>query len=69
MSEDRDMEKINNFVIVSIADSISKMSSSQIKLLADLLSDTKSATILNDYLNFAIQDKEYSSIEVQEPVY
>lgn len=62
-------EKLNNFIVVSIADSISKMSYEQIRLLANLLVDSKNAPVLSDQLSFAIQDKEYSSIEVQDPVY
>lgn len=62
-------EKLNNFIVVSIADSISKMSYEQIRLLANLLVDSKNASVLSDQLSFAIQDKEYSSIEVQDPVY
>lgn len=62
-------EKLNNFIVVSIADSISKMSYEQIRLLANLLVDFKNAPVLSDQLTFAIQDKEYSSVEVQDPVY
>jgi len=60
--------KINGFVVVATADNISKMTSEEISLLADLLSDVTNGAKLADAISFSIQDKDYLNIEVQEPV-
>jgi hypothetical protein len=62
------MNKINGFVVVATADNISKMTSEEISLLADLLSDVTNGAKLADAISFSIQDKDYLNIEVQEPV-
>jgi hypothetical protein len=62
------MNKINGFIVVATADNISKMTSEEISLLADLLSDVKNGAKLSDAISFSIQDKDYLNIEVQEPV-
>ena len=62
------MNKINGFVVVATADNISKMTSEEINLLADLLSNVKNGAKLADVISFSIQDKDYLNIEVQEPV-
>jgi hypothetical protein len=62
------MNKINAFIVVATADNISKMSSSEIDMLAELLADVKNGTKLSNAISFQIQDKEYSNIEVQESV-
>lgn len=62
------MNKINAFIVVATADNISKMTSSEINMLAELLADVKNGAKLSDAISFAIQDKDYSNIEVQEPV-
>jgi hypothetical protein len=62
------MGNLNTFVVVAAADNISKMTPSQLKLLAELIVDSENANRLTDYLAFAIQDKLISEIEVQDPV-
>jgi hypothetical protein len=62
------MNKINAFIVVATADNISKMTPTEINMLADLLSDVKNGTKLADSISFSIQDKDYLNIEVQEPV-
>jgi hypothetical protein len=60
--------KINGFVVVATADNISKMTSEEISLLADLLSDVTNGAKLADAISFSMQDKDYLNIEVQEAV-
>jgi hypothetical protein len=62
------MRKINAFIVVATADNISKMTSDEISMLAELLADVKNGQKLSDFISFQIQDKSYSNIEVQEPV-
>ena len=62
------MNKINAFIVVATADNISKMSSAEISMLAELLADVKNGAKLSDAISFSIQDKSYSNVEVQEPV-
>ena len=62
------MNKINAFIVVATADNISKMTSEEISMLAELLADVKNGQKLSDFISFQIQDKSYSNIEVQEPV-
>jgi hypothetical protein len=62
------MGNLNTFIVVAAADNISKMTPAQLKLLAELISDSENANRLSDYLTFAIQDKLISEIEVQDPV-
>jgi hypothetical protein len=62
------MNKINAFIVVATADNISKMTPTEINMLADLLSDAKNGAKLADAISFAVQDKDYLNVEVQEPV-
>ena len=62
------MNKINAFIVVATADNISKMTSSEINMLAELLADVKNGAKLSDAISFQIQDKDYLNIEVQESV-
>lgn len=62
------MNKINAFIVVATADNISKMTSSEINMLAELLADVKNGAKLSDAISFQIQDKDYLNIEVQEAV-
>jgi len=64
------MNKINAFIVVATADNISKMTSDEISMLAELLADVKNGQKLSDFISFQIQDKSYytKDIEVQEPV-
>lgn len=62
------MGNLNTFVVVAAADNISKMTPSQLKLLAELIVDSENANRLSNYLIFAIQDKLISEIEVQDAV-
>ena len=62
------MNKINAFIVVATADNISKMTSSEINMLAELLADVKNGAKLSDAISFQIQDKSYLNIEVQEAV-
>ena len=62
------MRKINAFIVVANADNISKMTSEEINLLADLLSSNMNGEKLSNAISFCVQDKSYSNIEVQEPV-
>ena len=62
------MNKINAFIVVATADNISKMTSEEISMLAELLADVKNGQKLSDFISFQIQDKSYSNVEIQEPV-
>ena len=62
------MNKTNAFIVVATADNISKMTSEEISMLAELLADVKNGQKLSDFISFQIQDKSYSNVEVQEPV-
>ena len=62
------MRKINAFIVVATADNISKMTSEEISMLAELLADVKNGQKLSDSISFQIQDKSYSNVEVQESV-
>jgi hypothetical protein len=62
------MNKINAFIVVATADNISKMSSEEINLLAELLADVKNGAKLSDMISIQIQDKDYTNVEVQESV-
>ena len=62
------MRKINAFIVVATADNISKMTSEEISMLAELLADVKNGQKLSDFISFQLQDKSYSNVEVQEPV-
>jgi hypothetical protein len=62
------MNKINGFVVVATADNISKMTSEEISLLADLLSNVTNGAKLADAISFSMQDKDYMNVEVQEAV-
>ena len=62
------MNKINAFIVVATADNISKMTSSEIDMLAEFLADVKNGAKLSNAISFQIQDKDYLNIEVQEPV-
>ena len=62
------MNKINAFIVVATADNISKMTSEEISLLADLLSSSTNGMVLSNAISFCVQDKSYSNVEVQEPV-
>ena len=62
------MKKINAFIVVATADNISKMTSAEISMLAELLADVKNGAKLSDAISFQIQDKDYLNIEVQEAV-
>lgn len=62
------MNKINAFIVVATADNISKMTCSEINMLAELLADVKNGAKLSDAISFQIQDKDYLNIEVQESV-
>lgn len=62
--------EINAFLVIATADKISKMTSDEISMLAELLADVKNGQKLSDFISFQIQDKSYytKNIEVQEPV-
>lgn len=62
------MQKINTFIVSSVANNISQMTPTEIKMLAEMLVDSKNSSRLIDTLNFLIQDKLISEIEVQDPV-
>ena len=62
------MNKINGFIVVATADNISKMSSEEINLLADLLSSTTNGVVLSNAISFLVQDKQQSKIESEETV-
>ena len=63
------MNKINGFIVVATADNISKMTSEEISLLADLLTSSTNGAKLSNAISFAIQDQDYlNHVEVQEPV-
>jgi hypothetical protein len=62
------MNKINAFIVVATADNISKMTSEEISMLAELLTDVENGAKLSDAISFQIQDKDYLNIEVQESV-
>jgi len=60
------MRKIDYFVVVATAENISKMTSEEINILAELLSNVKNGAKLSDSISFHIQDKDYLNVEVQE---
>ena len=62
------MQKINTFIVSSTAKNISQMTPTEIKMLAEMLVDSKNSPRFIDTLNFLIQDKLISEIEVQDPV-
>jgi hypothetical protein len=62
------MNNINAFIVVATADNISKMTSEEINLLANLVSDVKNGAKLSDAISFQMQDKDILNIEVQESV-
>jgi hypothetical protein len=62
------MNKINAFVVVATADNISKMTPTEINMLAELLSDVKNGAKLSNAISFLNQDKDYLNLEVQESV-
>ena len=62
------MQKINTFIVSSTANNISQMTPTEIKMLAEMLVESKNSPRLIDTLNCLIQDKLISEIEVQDPV-
>lgn len=62
------MQKINTFIVSATANNIAQMTPTEIKMLAEMLVDSKNSPRLIDTLQFLIQDKLISEIEVQDPV-
>lgn len=62
------MSKLNSFIILSVADNISKMNKEELQMLATILSDSVGESLC-DYLTFAIQDAQMSKQTEMELVF
>jgi len=51
------MNKLNEFVVTSVADNINTMRDEELQALADLIIKTKNGENLCDFIAFAIQDE------------
>ena len=59
------MNKLNSFVVVSVADNIIQMNNDELNMLAELL-DGSAGEKLCDLLSFAIQDAQLMRKEIFE---
>ena len=62
------MSKLNSFMILSVADNISKMNKEELQKLAFILSGSVGESLC-DYLTFAIQDAQMSKQTEMELVF
>ena len=53
------MNKLNSFVVVSVADNITKMNDAELNMLAEILAGSAGERLC-DLLSFAIQDAQMS---------
>jgi len=62
------MNKLNSFVVVSVADNITKMSDAELNMLAEILAGSAGERLC-DLLSFAIQDAQMSKQTEMELVF
>ena len=58
------MNKLNEFVVTSVADNINTMRDEELQALADLIIKTKNGENLCDFIAFAIQDERITKKEL-----
>jgi hypothetical protein len=58
------MNKLNKFVVSSVADNINAMRNDELQALADLIIKTKNGENLCDFIAFAIQDERITKKEL-----
>jgi len=58
------MNKLNKFVVSSVADNINTMRDEELQALADLIIKTKNGENLCDFIAFAIQDERITKKEL-----
>ena len=59
------MNKLNSFVVVSVADNIIKMNDTEVNMLAEILAGSVGERLCN-FLSFAIQDTDLMRKEIFE---
>ena len=59
------MNKLNSFVVVSVADNIIKMNDTELNMLAEILAGSVGEKLCN-FLSFAIQDTDLMRKEIFE---
>ena len=59
------MNKLNSFVVISVADNIIKMNDTELNMLAEILAGSVGERLCN-FLSFAIQDTELMRKEIFE---
>ena len=59
------MNKLNSFVVVSVADNIIKMNDTELNMLAEILAGSVGERLCN-FLSFAIQDTDLMRKEIFE---
>jgi hypothetical protein len=62
------MNKLNSFVVVSVADNITKMNDAELNMLAEILAGSAGERLC-DLLSFAIQDAQMSKQTEMELVF
>jgi len=62
------MNKLNSFVVVSVADNIIKMNDAELNMLAEILAGSAGERLC-DLLSFAIQDAQMSKQTEMELVF
>lgn len=62
------MNKLNSFVVVSVADNITKMNDAELNMLAEILAGSAGERLC-DLLSFAIQDAQMSKKTEMELVF
>jgi len=62
------MNKLNSFVVVSVADNITKMNDAELNMLAEILAGSAGERLC-DLLSFAIQDSQMSKQTEMELVF
>ena len=59
------MNKLNSFVVVSVADNITKMNDAELNMLAEILASSAGERLC-DFLSFAIRDAQIMRKEIFE---
>jgi|LakMenE18May11ns_1017448.scaffolds.fasta_scaffold9391160_1 hypothetical protein len=59
------MNKLNSFVVISVADNIIKMNDTELNMLAEILAGSVGERLCN-FLSFAIQDTDLMRKEIFE---
>ena len=62
------MNKLNSFVVISVADNITKMNDAELNMLAEILAGSAGERLC-DLLSFAIQDAQMSKQTEMELVF